>query len=83
MLAGGAREQERGDGAGRLMWRPGEAAGLGSLGSEHSSRLGLLQLRPSVGARAVCRCALRWLCDLSTASLRPPWPLLNPLLPSQ
>lgn len=53
---------------------------------EHASLLGSLQLRPSVGAPAVCvvlRAALgAGCCDLPTTSLRPPWPLLNSLLPS-
>lgn len=93
MLAGGARRgsgdlerapagpEGRGAGAGRRR----DTALLGSLCPERASRLGSLPLRPSVGASrlSLCVALCAGLRARSTASLRPPSPLLNPLLPSQ
>lgn len=68
--------------SGRAPARP--CAVLGSFCPERASRLRSLPLRPSVGASGLWQraalCARLW--ALSTASLRPPRPLLNPLLPS-
>lgn len=69
---GAAREQGLGRAPGRL----------GSLCPERASWLRSLPLRPSVGASATARRFCGRLCAFSAASLLPPRPLLNPLLPS-
>jgi Mg/Co/Ni transporter MgtE len=52
--------------------RPGDAAGLGCLGSEHASGLGSFQLRPSVGIPSCLSLHAALCAQRSLLSLPPP-----------